>query len=76
MPEAGWYQDPHNPNQQRYWDGQTWTEHTHDAPFSIPSAPQPEQGPDYVNDIGQAGFKFENPQAKSTCGCGISFDVD
>ncbi len=52
MPEAGWYQDPHNPNQQRYWDGQTWTEHTHEAPFHIPSAPQPEYGPDQVNDIG------------------------
>jgi len=52
MPEAGWYQDPHNPNQQRYWDGQTWTEHIHDAPFHIPSAPQPEYGPDHVNDIG------------------------
>lgn len=52
MPEAGWYQDPHNPNQQRYWDGQTWTEHTHDAPFHIPSAPQPERGSDHVNDIG------------------------
>lgn len=52
MPEAGWYQDPHNPNQQRYWDGQTWTEHTHEAPFNIPSAPQPEYGADYVNDIG------------------------
>jgi hypothetical protein len=34
MAEAGWYQDPHNPAQQRYWDGQTWTEHTHvPAPF-------------------------------------------
>ena len=52
MPEAGWYQDPHNPNQQRYWDGQTWTEHTHDAPFHIPSAPQPDHGPGHVNDIG------------------------
>ncbi len=52
MPEAGWYQDPHNPNQQRYWDGQTWTEHTHDAPFTIPTAPQPDYGAGYVNDIG------------------------
>ncbi len=52
MPEPGWYQDPHNESQQRYWDGETWTEHTHDAPFTIPSAPQPDYGPDYVNDIG------------------------
>jgi hypothetical protein len=26
---AGWYGDPHVPGQQRYWDGGTWTEHTH-----------------------------------------------
>ncbi len=30
---------------------------------------------DYVDSIGEAGFKFENPQAKSSCGCGTSFDV-
>ena len=29
MPDAGWYQDPHNPNQLRYWNGSTWTEHVH-----------------------------------------------
>jgi iron-sulfur cluster assembly protein len=30
---------------------------------------------DYVDDIGHAGFKFDNPQASSSCGCGMSFDV-
>ena len=29
MPDAGWYQDPHNPQQLRYWNGSTWTEHVH-----------------------------------------------
>jgi iron-sulfur cluster assembly accessory protein len=29
---------------------------------------------DYVDEIGQAGFIFTNPDASSTCGCGISFD--
>ncbi|MDH3295030.1 MAG: DUF2510 domain-containing protein [Acidimicrobiia bacterium] len=62
MPEAGWYQDPHNPNQQRYWDGNTWTEHTHDAPFHAPQTPNqgtgpgygvPSQMPGYINDIGE-----------------------
>jgi hypothetical protein len=24
---AGWYADPHVPEQQRYWDGATWTDH-------------------------------------------------
>jgi iron-sulfur cluster assembly protein len=30
---------------------------------------------DYVDTIGHAGFTFDNPQAKSTCGCGNSFTV-
>lgn len=28
---------------------------------------------DYVMGISGAGFKFENPSAKATCGCGSSF---
>jgi iron-sulfur cluster assembly accessory protein len=30
---------------------------------------------DYVETIEAAGFKFENPTVKSTCGCGSSFNV-
>ncbi|MBI3091811.1 MAG: iron-sulfur cluster insertion protein ErpA [Candidatus Tectomicrobia bacterium] len=28
---------------------------------------------DYVDDVMGGGFKFENPSAKTTCGCGSSF---
>jgi uncharacterized protein (AIM24 family) len=28
---AGWYPDPSNAAQQRWWDGSQWTEHTHPA---------------------------------------------
>jgi len=31
---AGWYQDPDEPDQLRYWDGEGWTTHT--APASAP----------------------------------------
>jgi hypothetical protein len=27
MADAGWYPDPDDPAQQRYWDGMAWTEH-------------------------------------------------
>ena len=30
---------------------------------------------DYVEGLSGAGFKFENPQVKGTCGCGSSFSV-
>ena len=30
---------------------------------------------DYVETLEAAGFKFENPTVKSTCGCGSSFNV-
>jgi iron-sulfur cluster assembly accessory protein len=30
---------------------------------------------DYVESLEGAGFKFENPNVKSTCGCGSSFNV-
>src|ERR1700746_344757 len=31
---------------------------------------------DYVETLEAAGFKFENPNVKSTCGCGSSFNVE
>ncbi|MGJ5819224.1 HesB/IscA family protein [Paludibaculum fermentans] len=30
---------------------------------------------DYVESLEGSGFKFNNPQVKSTCGCGSSFSV-
>src|SRR5271170_292259 len=30
---------------------------------------------DYVETLEGAGFKFDNPNVKSTCGCGSSFNI-
>jgi iron-sulfur cluster assembly accessory protein len=30
---------------------------------------------DYVDGPGGSGFKFDNPNSRSTCGCGESFDA-
>lgn len=30
---------------------------------------------DYVDGLSGAGFKFDNPNARSTCGCGESFNA-
>ncbi len=31
---------------------------------------------DYVDELSGSGFRFENPNAKSSCGCGSSFSTD
>lgn len=47
LPAAGWYPDPEDASQQRYWDGQQWTDHRAPAAGSgepsWPSSP-PAQG--------------------------------
>ena len=30
---------------------------------------------DFIDELNQSGFKFENPNARRTCGCGESFSV-
>ena len=30
---------------------------------------------DFVDELNQSGFKFVNPNAKRTCGCGESFSI-
>ena len=30
---------------------------------------------DFHNDLNRRGFSFDNPNAKSTCGCGSSFSM-
>jgi hypothetical protein len=56
---AGWYPDPAVANQQRYWDGEHWTEHVH--PLAPAGAPQQAhgQGP---------GRQASGHQASSTTG--------
>jgi len=43
---AGWFDDPHGVADLRYWDGTTWTEHTHDrVPTAAAPAPISEPSP-------------------------------
>lgn len=46
MAEAGWYQDPSNPNTTRWWDGRAWTEHT--GAYAAPMPVQPAYAPPHV----------------------------
>jgi uncharacterized protein DUF2510 len=38
---AGWYPNPENPAQQRYWDGQQWSAHLAEATAGSPTTAQP-----------------------------------
>lgn len=40
-PAAGWYADPNDSSGLRYWDGTTWTEHTHRADAAPAAAAAP-----------------------------------
>ena len=44
---SGWYDDPQNPANLRYWDGVLWTDHTvpKQAPAPQPQQPQTHPGP-------------------------------
>ena len=49
----GWYPDPSNADQQRYWNGATWTDNVapryiYGAPPAQPVSPPPPQGPPIV----------------------------
>jgi Protein of unknown function (DUF2510) len=37
--QPGWYDDPHDSNAQRYWDGQDWTPHRQRKPLSRQTPP-------------------------------------
>jgi hypothetical protein len=68
-PAPGWYPDPRSPSQQRYWDGQGWTNST--APGvaalgptgDIGPAPQASPAPTHVGPPGaQAPVPYGAPQ--------------
>jgi uncharacterized RDD family membrane protein YckC len=48
---AGWYADPTNADQLKYWDGNAWTEHTSPA---TATAPQAEAAPAYAQQAAYA----------------------
>ncbi|OBF50699.1 hypothetical protein A5787_07890 [Mycobacterium sp. 852002-50816_SCH5313054-b] len=37
--QPGWYDDPQDPNAQRYWDGRGWTPHRQQWPATGPESP-------------------------------------
>lgn len=39
LPAPGWFPDPQNGNQDRYWDGVSWTHHTRIRPPAVVSPP-------------------------------------
>ena len=56
MPDAGWFQDPENPANDRYWDGAAWTSHVRPrTPLQAPPpyAPPPQAAQPYAPQAAQ-----------------------
>ena len=53
MPEAGWYDDPEDATQLRWWDGSRWTERR--QPREDVPPPQPPAGGSYGIPLGEGG---------------------
>lgn len=69
---AGWYRDPSNANQARYWDGKDWTGQTH--PFDPQGVSKPSQIPPTPPMAPQATKTPEKPKAtakQTAIGCGV-----
>lgn len=64
-PQAGWYPDPSNAQQLRYWDGSTWTDHTQPNPQAAPPPPPayvaPPPPPAYTAPPQAVGFPPQPP---------------
>src|SRR4029079_10160993 len=60
LPPEGWYPNTDNTEQQRWWDGQAWTEHVAvGAPITpvyepLPQQPSPQASPQPANPYGVA----------------------
>lgn len=45
LPPANWYQDPANPNLERFWNGFAWTDNVRDPADIVPNPPPPPPTP-------------------------------
>lgn len=72
-PQAGWYQDPQNPQGLRYWDGAQWTSQTHQP---TPPPPPPSLGSYQASPQapGVASYQgYSQPQQGSYAASPVSF---
>src|SRR5918999_2421770 len=63
-PPAGWYPDPHGQAELRYWDGNTWTEHTSgEAPGAAGPTQIDQPQAAAAPDAGAAQYETQEPFA-------------
>ena len=69
-PPAGWYDDPTTGGEiKRYWDGDAWTEHTHDT--------QAETAPDKTEPVADsASAETEHPVATNAQASTVSYEAE
>ncbi len=69
-PVPGWYGDPYDGSQLRWWDGTTWTSNTRERPVVAPVAPVPPAGPEAVSE--SAPIASDEPAAPEPAGAEAS----
>lgn len=65
-PPPGWYPDANVPGQQRYWDGNTWTDQTAPADPNAPAPQSPNQPPPTDARDAKARAKADKAYAKAS----------
>lgn len=69
LPGAGWYTDPDDSTQERWWDGAQWTEHQRARLAVAPAAPQPSPPPFAQSSLPRSGT--QSGSARAAIGFGI-----
>ena len=62
MPDPGWYDDPQDTTQVRWWDGARWTEQRQPRAAAEPPPPPPPSSPPPPEQSGSYGIPLADPQ--------------
>ncbi len=62
MPDPGWYDDPQDTTQVRWWDGARWTEQRQPRAAAEPPPPPPPSSPPPPDASGSYGIPLADPQ--------------
>jgi hypothetical protein len=72
--QPGWYDDPEDPNAQRYWDGNDWTPHRQRKPSAAPPPPPNLPPPAPPPNLPPAPAAYQPPSGSPPPAPNVQFD--